>query len=126
MLYLIPVFTLGSGLFFPLGVLLYWFTSNTWTMLQQLYINKYHPHTPKEQPEVGAVGRTLRPQAGQRPVRDPRGKGVDVTKPGRTVAREPEPEPAEAPVRSSTPRPGQRPNRPGGGGKRPPGKKKRR
>jgi hypothetical protein len=34
---------------------------------------------------------------------------------------------AEVPVRSSTPRPGQRPTRPqGGGGKRPPGKKKRR
>ncbi len=39
----IPISVLFSGVFFPLGVLLYWFTSNTWTMLQQLYINKYHP-----------------------------------------------------------------------------------
>jgi membrane protein insertase Oxa1/YidC/SpoIIIJ len=29
--------------FLPLGVLLYWFTSNTWTFLQQMYINRYHP-----------------------------------------------------------------------------------
>ena len=31
MLVFIPISTLGSGLFFPLGVLLYWFTSNAWT-----------------------------------------------------------------------------------------------
>jgi YidC/Oxa1 family membrane protein insertase len=42
----IPVSVLFSGVFFPLGVLLYWFTSNTWTLLQQLYVNKYHPHVP--------------------------------------------------------------------------------
>ena len=43
----IPVSVLFSGLFFPLGVLLYWFTSNVWTMGQQLYINKFHPHVPE-------------------------------------------------------------------------------
>ena len=32
MLYFIPISVLFSGLFFPLGVLLYWFTSNVWTM----------------------------------------------------------------------------------------------
>jgi YidC/Oxa1 family membrane protein insertase len=140
MLYMIPIFTLGSGLFFPLGVLLYWFTSNTWTMLQQLYINKYHPHTPTKTVETGTVGKTLRPQAGQRPVRDARGK-IDPTKqPDRrraasgSTSKSEAAEPAEpnepvasgeASVRSSVPRPGQRPNRPSGG-KRPPGKKKRR
>jgi YidC/Oxa1 family membrane protein insertase len=136
MLYLIPLFTLGSGLFFPLGVLLYWFTSNTWTMLQQLYINKYHPHTATKTVETGTVGKRLRPSAGQKPARDARGRPIPsadgkqagpaaaaaVDADGATPA-----EPfAEAPVRSSTPRPGQRPNRPQGGGKRPPGKKKRR
>jgi len=70
MLWVIPVMTLGSGLFFPLGVLIYWFASNTWTMLQQLYINKFHP--PAEAPvvEVGSVGRTLAPRPGQKPVRN--------------------------------------------------------
>ena len=42
----IPISVLFSGVFFPLGVLLYWFTSNIWTMLQQFYIFRYHPHTP--------------------------------------------------------------------------------
>jgi YidC/Oxa1 family membrane protein insertase len=38
--------------FFPLGVLLYWFTSNTWTMFQQLYINKYHPPSRRDSVSV--------------------------------------------------------------------------
>ena len=44
----IPISVLASGLLFsfPLGVLLYWFTSNLWTLGQQLYINKYHPPEP--------------------------------------------------------------------------------
>jgi YidC/Oxa1 family membrane protein insertase len=42
----IPISVLFSGVFFPLGVLLYWFTSNTWTLLQQVYINRYHPPKP--------------------------------------------------------------------------------
>jgi YidC/Oxa1 family membrane protein insertase len=48
MLYLIPIGVLASGLLFnfPLGVLLYWFTSNLWTLAQQLYINRFHPHVP--------------------------------------------------------------------------------
>ncbi len=49
MLYLIPVGTLASGLLFnfPLGVLLYWFTSNLWTLGQQAYIIRFHPATPE-------------------------------------------------------------------------------
>src|SRR5262249_59432517 len=46
LLYFIPVSVLFSGLIFPLGVLLYWFTSNVWTLGQQAYINKFHPHLP--------------------------------------------------------------------------------
>ncbi len=44
----IPISVLASGLLFsfPLGVLLYWFTSNLWTLGQQLHIKKYHPPTP--------------------------------------------------------------------------------
>jgi len=36
---------LASGLLFgfPLGVLLYWFTSNLWTLAQQAYIIRFHP-----------------------------------------------------------------------------------
>ena len=79
MLYLIPVFTFGSGFVFPLGVLLYWFTNNTWSMLQQLYINRVHPHTPAA-PDVAARERakSLAPKPGARPVRSPRGAAANT------------------------------------------------
>src|SRR5438270_478625 len=35
----IPISVVVSGFIFPLGVLLYWFTSNLWTMGQQFYIH---------------------------------------------------------------------------------------
>jgi YidC/Oxa1 family membrane protein insertase len=127
MMYLVPLGTLFSGTFFPLGVLLYWFTSNVWTMLQQLYINKYHPHDKDEGPQTRTIGRALAPKPGQRPVRDPRGR-VALTTPTEsgvaadadTVeagAEEPGGDGATPPAApTSTPRPGQRPIRPGASG----------
>ncbi|MGH8861594.1 MAG: YidC/Oxa1 family membrane protein insertase, partial [Jatrophihabitantaceae bacterium] len=117
----IPISVLFSGVFFPLGVLLYWFTSNVWTLLQQMYINRYHPPTPKETVTVGAVGKSLAPKPGQRPTRDPRARTTLVKGAGDPDAG---PDPgtgAAAPPRSTTPRPGQRPQRQGGN--RPPGKR---
>ncbi len=70
MLYFIPVSVLFSGLIFPLGVLLYWFTSNVWTLGQQFYINKFHPHVPAEAAPVGELGKKLAPRPGQKPARD--------------------------------------------------------
>lgn len=121
MLYFIPVSVLVSGLIFPLGVLIYWFTSNTWTLGQQAYINKFHPHTEPEKAPVGEAGKLLAPKPGQKPVR-----------PDRTITVKPA-EPVEdkgttAAPRTSTPRPGARPNRGPNrpGGKRPSQAKKRR
>jgi len=117
MLYVIPVMTLGSGLFFPLGVLLYWFTSNTWTMGQQFYINKFHPHPDldKTAPVAGELGRSLAPKPGQRPGK---AKPSTLVKTDKTV--DAADAPAAAPPRTA-PRPGQRPARPGGS--RPPAKR---
>jgi YidC/Oxa1 family membrane protein insertase len=118
MLYLIPVGVLASGLLFnfPLGVLLYWFTSNLWTLGQQAYIIRYHPHEePSDEPK-GEMGRTLAPRPGQRPVRMTKGDDDD------TLDDDDAAPPSAAPARSA-PRPGQRPNRPAGGGKRPAGKR---
>jgi YidC/Oxa1 family membrane protein insertase len=144
----IPISVLFSGVFFPLGVLLYWFTSNVWTMLQQLYINKFHPPEEKEETPTGQLGKTLAPKPGQRPVRDNRGRTV-LAKPS-----DPSDDPDEAaddssfassdktkktektnksgtgdgadtsPPRSTAPRPGQRPQRSQRqGGSRPPSKR---
>jgi len=111
MLYLIPVGVLASGLLFsfPLGVLLYWFTSNLWTLGQQAYIIRYHPHDePPSQPK-GELGKSLAPKPGQRPVRVTKGaEDDDLDEVATTTTR-------------TAPRPGQKPNRPGG--KRPPGKR---
>lgn len=118
MLWVIPLGVLASGLLFnfPLGVLLYWFTSNLWTLAQQGYIIRYHPPTEEPTKPVGELGKTLAPRPGQRPVR------MSKT----PVADEPVDEPAKdaAPSASragAAPRPGQRPNRPSG--KRPPAKR---
>ncbi|GAA2618022.1 membrane protein insertase YidC [Actinomadura fulvescens] len=44
MVFLAPLFGL-FGIGFPLGVLMYWVTSNSWTLAQQHYIyKKYYPH----------------------------------------------------------------------------------
>lgn len=117
MLYLIPVGTLASGLLFnfPLGVLLYWFTSNTWTLLQQAYIIRYHP--PEEEPTkpVGELGKKLAPKPGQRPVRMVKGQAGTEPDGDRPA------DAAPARTANSVPRPGQRPNR--AAGKRPPAKR---
>jgi YidC/Oxa1 family membrane protein insertase len=74
----IPVSVIVSGFIFPLGVLLYWFTSNLWTLGQQYYIFRFHPHTPATA-AAGAAGsavspasKALAPKVGQKPV-NPKG-----------------------------------------------------
>ena len=48
LLYVFPVIFAVTGINFPIGVLLYWFTTNVWTMGQQLYVirNSPQPDTP--------------------------------------------------------------------------------
>ncbi len=43
MLWVLPFGFVFSGLFFPLGVVIYWFTSNLWTMGQQFYTLREMP-----------------------------------------------------------------------------------
>ncbi|MDQ1654391.1 MAG: YidC/Oxa1 family rane protein insertase [Cryptosporangiaceae bacterium] len=127
MMWVIPIGVLASGLLFnfPLGVLLYWFTSNLWTLAQQGYIIRYHPPAEEVTASVGELGKTLAPKPGQRPVRMSKGS-TDAGK------KQPEPaaaDPAVPPARSTTPRPGQKPSRPTGNrpqAKRPTQAKKRR
>jgi YidC/Oxa1 family membrane protein insertase len=138
MLYFIPLSVVFSGLFFPLGVLLYWFTSNVWTLAQQFYVNRYHPHVEEARP-TAELGKTLAPKPGAKPMPQNRRParivdaddvpddvtGIDLTKPDRGKSETGKPAPR-------TPRPGARParpapNRPGsGGGNRPKQAKKRR
>jgi len=43
MLYILPLGFIFSGVFFPLGVVLYWFFSNIWTMAQQFIVIREMP-----------------------------------------------------------------------------------
>jgi YidC/Oxa1 family membrane protein insertase len=127
MMWVIPLGVLASGLLFnfPLGVLLYWFTSNTWTLAQQGYIIRYHPPTDEPEKPVGELGKTLAPKPGQRPVRMTKA-GTDGGKPAEAAEESADTTPA---ARTSTPRPGQKPNRSAGkrpAAKRPTQAKKRR
>jgi YidC/Oxa1 family membrane protein insertase len=43
LLYLMPLFFAISGVNFPIGVLLYWLTTNVWSMCQQFYVIRRMP-----------------------------------------------------------------------------------
>jgi YidC/Oxa1 family membrane protein insertase len=43
MLYLFPIIFAVGGINFPIGVLIYWLTSNLWTMGQQFYVIRRNP-----------------------------------------------------------------------------------
>ena len=43
MLYLFPIIFAVSGVNFPIGVLIYWSTTNLWTWGQQFYVIKRNP-----------------------------------------------------------------------------------
>jgi YidC/Oxa1 family membrane protein insertase len=51
LLYVLPLVFAFSGVYFPLGVVLYWLTSNLWTMAQQFYVIRRMPApgTPAEE-----------------------------------------------------------------------------
>lgn len=64
LLYVLPLMFLFSGYYFPLGVVLYWLTSNLWTMGQQFYVIRRMPApgTPAEE----AMRRRKEAKAGRR------------------------------------------------------------
>ncbi len=117
MQWLVPLGTLGSALFFPLGVLLYWFTSNSWTMGQQLYVNKFHPHEAPPPPTHDA-GKAAAPRPGQRPDRSGKTTVIEAT-PVDTNAEGP-----DESTGAKAPRPGQRPA--GNANRRPNNQRKKR
>lgn len=123
----IPVSVIVSGVIFPLGVLLYWFTSNLWTMGQQFYIFKFHPHTPSGQAAAGPsndLGKSLAPKVGQKPVNAKGSKPTSVS----LAKNDDDAVEAEPVVASPPPRPVNRTQRPNGNRpaqKRSPSKKRR-
>lgn len=50
LLYVLPFIFVISGPYFPIGVLIYWTTTNLWTMGQQFYVIRRNP-TPGSEAE---------------------------------------------------------------------------
>ncbi|CCH90961.1 Preprotein translocase subunit YidC [Modestobacter italicus] len=83
LLYGMPISLFVSGFFFPVGVLIYWFTNNLWTLGQQFYILKALPppgspaalaKAAAEKPQIDP--KTLAPKPGAKPVRPKAGRPV--------------------------------------------------
>lgn len=85
MLYFMPVVFGIGGIYFPLGVLMYWLVSNTWTMFQQMFIIHNMP-TPGSQAERDLMERRARKGKSPLPGASP------IAMKEQTETPEPEPE----------------------------------
>jgi YidC/Oxa1 family membrane protein insertase len=94
MLYVLPLSFAVFGINFPIGVLLYWLTTNLWSMGQQHYVIKRMP------PPVmgGGAGGS---KGGPSPDRKGPGGGGGPDKPGKAKKVDPEPEGPETSSESS-------------------------
>ncbi|WP_369140198.1 membrane protein insertase YidC [Modestobacter versicolor] len=126
LLYGMPISLFVSGFFFPVGVLLYWFTNNLWTLGQQFYILKKLPppgspaalaKAAVDKPQVDP--KTLAPKPGAKPVRPKPGRPATV---GPTSTVDADGSPVEGTVVDGVPGgasdgavPGSANGRPGGG-----------
>ncbi|MCW2579337.1 MAG: rane protein insertase, YidC/Oxa1 family [Blastococcus sp.] len=104
LLYGMPLSLFVSGFFFPIGVLLYWFTNNLWTLGQQFFILRKMPPPGSDAAKAKAAAdkpvidsRTLAPKPGAKPVRTKPGRSVPPVVTGTADAASPA-EPAGTPV----------------------------
>jgi YidC/Oxa1 family membrane protein insertase len=106
LLYGMPISLFVSGFFFPILVLLYWFTNNLWTLGQQFYILKKLPppgspgalaKAEADKPKIDP--KLLAPKPGAKPVRPKNGKSTAL--PAATTPAEDVTD-AEAPVADGT------------------------
>ena len=64
LLYILPIFFAISGVNFPIGVLIYWLTTNLWSMGQQFYVIRRMP-APGSEAEKALLARKARKQTDQ-------------------------------------------------------------
>jgi YidC/Oxa1 family membrane protein insertase len=72
-MYIFPLGVLIFGLFFPIGLLLYWLANNTWTLMQQRIVYR-RIDAEEEEKKAAAVEKrsNLAPKPGQRPAQKKR------------------------------------------------------
>ncbi|SDM83663.1 YidC/Oxa1 family membrane protein insertase [Geodermatophilus siccatus] len=81
LLYVMPIGLFVSGFIFPIGVLLYWFTNNLWTLGQQFFILRKMPPPGSDAAKARAAAekpavdpKALAPRPGAKPVRPKNGR----------------------------------------------------
>ncbi|NDU73352.1 membrane protein insertase YidC [Actinomadura sp. DSM 109109] len=97
MVFLAPLFGL-FGLGFPLGVLMYWVTSNSWTLAQQHYIYKRYPPPGTDGEAAATTAKPGTKTAGSKPSGSKTGASKNGQAPSGIKAKlKKEPEPAPEP-----------------------------
>lgn len=93
LLYVMPAGLFVSGFLFPIGVLLYWFTNNLWTLGQQFFILRKMPPPGSDAAKAKAAAdrpavdpRALAPKPGAKPVRPKGGRPAASLHSGEPVA----------------------------------------
>ena len=88
LLYVMPAGLFVSGFLFPIGVLLYWFTNNLWTLGQQFFILRKMPPPGSDAAKAKAAAdkpvidpKSLAPKPGAKPVRPKGGRPADPVDP---------------------------------------------
>ena len=113
LLYVLPVVFAVGGIAFPIGVLLYWTTSNLWTMGQQFYVIRNNP----------APGTPAFDAKAQRDEAKAKKKGGTVaTAEPETIVEQPAPQPRQQPKKQTREqRKKKKPGSPGGSSPSSPG-----
>jgi YidC/Oxa1 family membrane protein insertase len=124
MLYVLPLFFLFYGYRFPIGVLLYWLTTNLWSMGQQFIVLRRMDEAPTGAGTAAVAGPVVgakpqRPAPGQKPQRPQSQPQAPPASGTPTVT------PAPVGPRQGQPGPGQSRNRPSGN-RRPSGRRNKR
>jgi YidC/Oxa1 family membrane protein insertase len=112
LLYVLPLVFAVGGIAFPIGVLLYWTTSNLWTMGQQFYVIRNNPAPNTEAARAKA----------QRDEEKRKRKGLPEVDPAGNVVAQAEAEPERPAPRQQPKKQTRSQRKKGGGGKPAPGK----
>jgi YidC/Oxa1 family membrane protein insertase len=125
LLYVLPVVFAVFGLKFPLGVLLYWLTTNVWSMAQQ-HVVIGRMDRPKPAGATAGVAGPAGPAPGAKPIRPATGSGTPAAnQPSSNQPSSNQPS-GSKPGNGQGTGPGQpAPGRGPGAGQRPPGRNKR-
>ena len=118
LLYVLPVVFAVGGIAFPIGVLLYWTTSNLWTMSQQFYVirNNPAPNTEAYRAKEARVAakRKRKGEPAEEPGAGPRpgvvyGTDVEVAEPPPKPIQRQQPQKKSRSQRKNQPKGGKRP-----------------